>query len=96
MEYCEKNLKLDSRDSFGHWHYAHFYYAQVQYRESPDQWQTYAETIRRRLLREVEIFDMGDAKLAVWKQGYVGPVYTTALNLVILQLDKACLPIYQR
>ena len=96
MEYCEKNLKLGSRDSFGHWHYAHFYYAQVQYRKGPDQWQAYAETIRRRLLREAEIFDMGDAKLAVWKQGYVGPVYTTALNLVILQLDKACLPIYQR
>jgi hypothetical protein len=26
----------------------------------------------------------------------VGPVYTTALNLIILQLDKASLPIYQR
>jgi len=96
MQYCEKNLKLKSRDSFGHWHYAHFYYAQVQYREGGSVWETYAEDIRRRLLREAETVDFGDTKLAVWKQGYVGPVYTTALNLIILQLDKACLPIYQR
>ncbi len=96
LEYCEKNLKPDSPDSFGHWHYAHFYYAQVKYREGGPEWDAYAESIRRRILREVEIIDMGDAKLAVWKQGYVGPVYTTALNLIILQLDKACLPIYQR
>lgn len=96
LEYCEKNLNPDSPDSFGHWHYAHFYYAQVKYREGGAGWEAYAETIRRRILREVEVIDMGDAKLAVWKQGYVGPVYTTALNLIILQLDKACLPIYQR
>jgi hypothetical protein len=31
-----------------------------------------------------------------WNQGYVGPVYTTATNLTILQLEKATLPIYQR
>jgi hypothetical protein len=96
LDYCEKNLKPDSPDSFGHWHYAHFYYAQVKYREGGAAWDAYAETIRRRILREAEIIDMGDKKLAVWKQGYVGPVYTTALNLIILQLDKACLPIYQR
>lgn len=96
LQYCEKNLELSGRDGFGHWHYAHFYYAQVQYREGDDTWETYAKNIRQRLLSEAEIFDMGDAKLAVWKQGYVGPVYTTSLNLIILQLDKACLPIYQR
>ncbi len=31
-----------------------------------------------------------------WTQGYIGPVYTTAINLTILQLDNAALPIYQR
>lgn len=96
LDYCDKNLKPDSPDNFGHWHYAHFYYAQVKYREGGASWDAYIETIRRRVLREVEIVDMGDKKLAVWKQGYVGPVYTTALNLIVLQLDKACLPIYQR
>jgi hypothetical protein len=31
-----------------------------------------------------------------WTQGYVGPIYTTAVNLTILQLDNNILPIYQR
>lgn len=31
-----------------------------------------------------------------WNSGSVGPVYTTALYLTILQLDKAALPIYNR
>ena len=31
-----------------------------------------------------------------WVEGHVGPVYTTAINATILQLDKGYLPIYQR
>ena len=96
MEYCRKQLKPGTRDNFGHWHYAHFYYAQVMYREGDKTWDTYQETIRKRLLREAETVRLGEVDLAVWKQGYIGPVYTTALNLIILQLDKSYLPIYQR
>jgi hypothetical protein len=96
LEYCEKNLQPDQHDSFGHWHYAHFYYSQVNYREGGDDWDKYRKAISQRILREVELMKVGDETVAVWKQGMVGPVYTTALNLIILQLDKACLPIYQR
>lgn len=95
-EYCEKHLKPKAQDNFGHWHYAHFYYSQVQYREGDEAWADYINVIRGRLIREAEVIDVGDRKLAVWKQGFVGPVYTTSLNLVVLQMDKACLPIYQR
>jgi hypothetical protein len=31
-----------------------------------------------------------------WNSGAVGPVYSTALHLIIMQLDKGHLPIYQR
>ncbi len=31
-----------------------------------------------------------------WTQGYIGSVYTTSINLTILQLENAALPIYQR
>ncbi|MGI9429726.1 MAG: prenyltransferase/squalene oxidase repeat-containing protein [Bythopirellula sp.] len=96
LEYCRAQLKPDNRDSFGHWHYAHFYYAQVMYREGDDSWEDYLASIHKRLLREAELVRTGEGDLAVWKQGYIGPVYTTALNLIILQLDKAYLPIYQR
>ena len=31
-----------------------------------------------------------------WTSGYVGPVFSTAVNLTILQLERGALPIYQR
>jgi hypothetical protein len=96
MKYCEQNLGSDNRSSYGHWHYAHFYYAQVQYREGGDRWDTYRNEIETKLLREAEEVKLGDRDTVNWSQGYIGPVYTTALNLIILQLDNACLPIYQR
>ena len=96
MAYCKQQLKPNNRDSFGHWHYAHFYYSQVKYREGGDEWQEYSGQINQRLMREAERMQIGATTVAVWKQGYVGHVYTTALNLVIMQLDRACLPIYQR
>jgi hypothetical protein len=96
MKYCEQNLGSDSRSSYGHWHYAHFYYAQVQYREGGDRWEKYRDDIESKLLREATEVKLGDKTCAQWSQGYIGPVYTTALNLIILQLDNACLPIYQR
>ena len=96
LEYCKQHLKPGSRDSFGHWHYAHFYYAQVMYREGGEQWETYRDEVTKRLLGEADKLPIGDELVAVWKQGYVGPVYTTALNLIILQLERACLPVYQR
>ncbi len=96
MEYCKQQLKPNNRDSFGHWHYAHFYYSQVKYREGGEEWEDYSRQISQRLMREAERIQIGDTTVAVWKQGYVGPVYTTSLNLVIMQLERACLPIYQR
>ena len=96
MEYCAEQLKPNNRGSFGHWHYAHFYYAQVMYREAGPQWEDYYKEIRKKLVDDVTILKIGDQSVAVWKEGLIGPVYTTSLNLVILQLENAYLPIYQR
>lgn len=87
--YCEKNLANISNRGFGHWHYAHYYYAQVRYREGGKAWDEYRGQIHARLVREAN----PDGS---WSQGYIGPVYTTAINLTILQLDNGALPIYQR
>ena len=37
-----------------------------------------------------------DKTSGAWTSGYIGPVFTTLVNLTILQLDKGVLPIYQR
>jgi hypothetical protein len=96
MDYCRKQLDPSTRDSFGHWHYAHFYYAQVQYREGGETWEAYRQAVEKRILSEATEVKIGDEPAFMWQQGYVGPVYTTALNLIILQLENGYLPIYQR
>jgi len=89
QDYCKKNLGSITNEGFGHWHYAHYYYAQVMYREGGKAWQEYRDRIYPRLVKEAH----PDGS---WTQGYIGPVYTTSINLTILQLENAALPIYQR
>jgi hypothetical protein len=114
LNYCQKYIPIDKsgRDSFGHWEYTHYYYAQVLYTLGEDGHaklrSDLAEEERRdptkqSLLkwsryRDV-IFDYICSRQNAdgsWSQGYIGPVYTTSLHLAILQLDKGNLPIYQR
>jgi len=96
MKYCEQNLRNDTGNSYGHWHYAHFYYAQVLYREGGEKWTTYRNEIAAKLLREAKQVSLGEQTGVEWDEGMIGPVYTTALSLIILQMDNATLPIYQR
>ena len=92
LKYCENNLGEIANQGFGHWHYAHYYYAQVLYREGGKKWEDYREKVNAKLLGEAN----DNGKFAIWNQGYIGPVYTTAINLTILQLENGALPIYQR
>ncbi|MFM8413219.1 MAG: prenyltransferase/squalene oxidase repeat-containing protein [Planctomycetota bacterium] len=92
LTYARKHLGNIANNSFGHWHYAHFYYAQVMYREGGEAWEAYRDQVERRLVEEAR----QDRDGVYWAQGYIGNAYTTATNLTILQLDKGMLPIYQR
>jgi hypothetical protein len=89
LDYCRKNLDQIHNEGFGHWHYAHYYYSQVCYRESGKTWLEYRDKVYAKLVAEA-------ANNGSWNQGYIGPVYTTAINLTILQLENGTLPIYQR
>ena len=89
LTYCRNNLDNIQNESFGHWHYAHYYYSQVCYREGQKQWTEYRDKVFAKLVSEA-------GPNGSWNQGYIGPVYTTAINLTILQLEKGTLPIYQR
>jgi hypothetical protein len=79
----------DEDGVLGHWHYAHYYYAQSSYRRGGEAWKKYREVVFRRIL------DQQDPSGA-WTQGWMGPIYTSSLNLAVLQMDSAALPIYQR
>jgi hypothetical protein len=96
LNYCEQHLGNISHQGFGHWHYAHYYYSQVRYREGGEVWSSYRDQIAAKLLGEAKRVEAAGATMVYWDQGYIGPVYTTSINLTVLQLDKAVLPIYQR
>jgi hypothetical protein len=89
LGYCERNLDNIQNEGFGHWHYAHNYYAQVCYREGGKKWDEYRDKVYAKLIEEA-------GPNGSWAQGYIGPIYTTAINLTILQLENGTLPIYQR
>jgi hypothetical protein len=91
FKYCESNLgnSANANLSFGHWHYANYYYSQVLYREGGSKWNAYRKETYPRLVGEANTDGF-------WEQGFMGAAYTTAMNLTILQLDRGTLPIYQR
>jgi squalene cyclase len=90
LEYCKKSLHrlTDGAGSFGHWHYTYLYYSQVVYRQGEDEWAPYRDRLYDKIVSEQN----ADGS---WT-GNIGPIYVTACNLIMLQLDKGYLPIYQR
>jgi hypothetical protein len=92
LDYCSANIwpggGISQSQHFGHWHYAHFYFAQVMYRQE-EQWADYFAEISTELLRS----QLRDGS---WNDGQVGPIYVTAINSMILQFDRGYVPIFQR
>ena len=88
MEYCQQNVWPNGQQDYGHWHYMHYYYAQVMYRK-PEEWGKYSSWVEGEILRE-------QTPQGNWDDTSIGSVYVTAMNTTILQLNKGYLPIYQR
>jgi hypothetical protein len=90
LDYCKKNLQnlSEGPNSFGHWHYTYLYYSQVMYRQGNKEWEPFRDKLYSHIIKEQQ----ADGS---WG-GNIGPIYVTACNLIMLQLDKAYLPIYQR
>jgi hypothetical protein len=106
IKFCQTAIPIDKsgRDSFGHWEYTHYYYSQAIYTLGEDGYAKLfpdskpAERLTWTKYRDV-IFDYLSSRQNAdgsWSQGYIGPVFTTACHLTILQLDNGTLPIYQR
>ncbi len=106
LKFCATAIPIDrtGRDSFGHWEYTQYYYAQTLYmlgdkgyqRLFPEAraselltWSKYRDIIFEYIVSRQQ----GDGS---WSMSGIGPVYSTACCLAILQLDNGTLPIYQR
>jgi squalene cyclase len=90
LKYCKANLHRITGEAraFGHWHYTYLYYSQVVYRQGSDEWEPFRDKLYAKIVGEQQ----ADGS---WT-GNIAPEYVTSCNLIMLQLDKAYLPIYQR
>jgi len=92
LEYCKSNIWPQGgaikANGFGHWHYLHYYYAQVMYRDV-ELWPKYFGELKQVLIATQN----ADGS---WQDAQVGNIYVTAINATILQIDRGYLPTYQR
>lgn len=90
LEYSKSHLhRVENRRTVGHWHYAYLYYSQVVYRQGPQLWEPFRDKLHATIIAEQQ-------NNGSWRLDSFGPVYATSCNLIMLQLDLAYLPIYQR
>lgn len=90
LKYAKDTLHdiSDGTRAFGHWHYTYLYYSQVVYRQGVELWKPFRDRLYDRIVS-------AQRPDGYW-EGQIHPVYVTACNLIMLQLDKGFLPIYQR
>lgn len=91
LKYCKSKLhnKLaDEGVTIGHWHYTYLYYSQVVYRQGNETWLGFRDRLYDTIIKD-------QRQDGSWEK-QISPIYITACNLIILQLDRGLLPIYQR
>jgi len=60
----------------------------VMYRQGDEEWAPFRDKLYDKIVNE-------QTRDGNWT-GNIAPIYVTACNLIMLQLDKGFLPIYQR
>ena len=103
IKFCKDNIPI-GKGRLQHDEYQSYYYAQAIYvlgddrygelfpKEDKKTWVTWSG------YKEV-MFDHLKSQQnqdGSWTSGYIGPVFSTCVNLTILQLDKGIVPIYHR
>jgi hypothetical protein len=104
ITFCKKSIPV-ARGRVAHDEYQSYYFSQAVYALGDDRygemfpneaketwltWSKYKEAMYPYLL------DNQDKASGGWQSGYIGPVFSTSVNLAILQFEKGILPIYQR
>jgi hypothetical protein len=104
IKYCKDNIPI-GKGRQSHDEYQTYYFAQAVYalgdnkygemfpNEPKESWLTWTK-FKDGVVQG--ILDNQDKTTGGWTQGYIGPVFTTSVNLTILQLEKGILPIYQK
>lgn len=90
LEYLLRTaLPGQTSPSGAHKFYGHYYAVQAMYLAGGEYWATWWPAVRADLLAEQQ----GDGS---WNEASVGPVYGTAMAMIVLQMPKRYLPIFQK
>lgn len=104
MKFCKDNIPI-AKGRVNHDEYQSYYFSQFVYilgddrygelfpKEDKSSWLTWS---KYREAMYPYIVDSQDKSTGSWTSGYIGQVFSTSVNLTILQLEKGILPIYQR
>ncbi len=103
IKYCKDNIAV-GKGRISHDEYQSYYYAQAVYVLGDDRYaDLFPDEPKASRLTwtgyKDAMFDYLKGQQNTdgsWTSGYIGPVYSTAVNLTILQLDKGIVPIYHR
>jgi hypothetical protein len=105
VKFTQSNVPLAlGGNRFGHDEYTHYYYAQAVYIMGEDRYDKMfpnskdGDKLTWTRYKKATFDNLKNSQGAdgSWNGGHVGPVFITAVHLCILQLDKGCLPLYQR
>ena len=101
IKYCKENISFGNGRSM-HDEYQNYYFSQCVYvlgddgykklfpdDKNPMRWSDFRKTM-------FEYLKTNQSPDGSWPQGNIGAVYTTSVNLTILQLENGTLPIYQK
>jgi len=103
IKYCKENIPI-GKGRLAHDEYQSYYLAQGIYvlgddrygklfpNEAKATWWTWS-AYREAMFDYLKNQQNADGS---WTSGYIGPVFSTAVNLTILQLEKGVLPIYHK
>jgi len=90
LDYLHRNASPDSPNrSRAHYYYGVYYAAQAMYLAGGDDWVRWWPAVREELIERQEA-DGG------WSDRHAGGAYGTAMSLIVLQMPKRYLPIFQK
>jgi hypothetical protein len=103
LQYCKENIPV-AKGRLAHDEYQSYYFAQAVYVLGDDRYgQMFPEEAKANWLTWSQYKDsMYDylkgqqSSDGSWTSGYIGNVFSTSVNLTILQLEKGLVPIYHR
>jgi hypothetical protein len=104
VKFCKDNIQF-AKGRLNHDEYQSYYFSQFVYvlgddrygdmfpKEDKSTWLTWS---KYKDAMYPYLVDSQDKSSGAWTSGYIGQVFSTSVNLTILQLEKGILPIYQR